>query len=69
LGQQYAMQREERLQGNFDPPAVPTRLIDTSHARWTEASALCNRMATGGCNTLPDDADPDTWAAIVLQIS
>ncbi|MEG3174321.1 hypothetical protein U1708_19105 [Sphingomonas sp. ZB1N12] len=61
--QEYAMQRGERLRGDFDPP-VPANWVDALRARWSEANALCDRMATEGCDTLPADADPDTWAAI-----
>jgi hypothetical protein len=61
--QEYAMQRGDRLRGDFDPP-VPAHLIDALRARWSEASALCDRMVTEGGDTLPADADPDTWAAI-----
>lgn len=61
--QEYAMQRGERMRGDFDPP-VPAQLVDALRARWSETSALCGRMATEGCDTLPGDADPDSWAAI-----
>jgi hypothetical protein len=61
--QEYAMQRGERMRGDFDPP-VPGHLVDALRARWSEANALSDRMASEGCDTLPDDADRDTWAAI-----
>ncbi|WP_341210935.1 hypothetical protein [Sphingomonas paucimobilis] len=61
--QEYAMQRGERVRGDFDPP-IPSHLVDTLRARWSEANALSDRMAAEGCDTLPDDADPDAWAAI-----
>lgn len=61
--QEYAMQRGERMRGDFDPP-VPAHLVDALRARWSKVSALCDRMATEGCDTLSTNADPDTWAAI-----
>ncbi len=61
--QEYAMQRGERMRGDFDPP-VPSHLVDALRARWNEASALGDRIAAEGCDTPPDDADPDAWAAI-----
>ena len=61
--QEYAMQRGERMRGDFDPP-VSTHLVDALRARWAEASALCGRIATEGCDTLPVNANPDAWDAI-----
>ncbi len=63
LEHEYAMQRGKQLRGDFDPP-VTAHLVDALRARWSEASALCDRMATEGCATLPLNADPETWTAI-----
>lgn len=57
------MQRGERKRGNFDPP-VPAHLVDALRVGCSEASTLCDRMATEGYDTLPVNADPDIWAAI-----
>lgn len=61
--QEYAMQRGERTRGDFDPP-VPGHYADLVRARWDRANALQDRMAAEGCDTLPDKADPQAWAAI-----
>lgn len=61
--QEYAMQCGERMWGDFDPP-VPARYIDLVRARWDRASVLHDRMAVEGRDDLPDDAEPDAWAAV-----
>lgn len=61
--QEYAMQRGERTRGDFDPP-VPGHYADLVRARWNRANALHDRMAAEGRDTLPDDADPQAWAAV-----
>ena len=60
--QEYAMQRGERLRGDFDPP-VPAHYVDLVRARWDRATALHLRMAAEGRDALPDHA-PDAWVAV-----
>lgn len=62
--QEYAMQRGERRRGTFDPP-LPAGHIDALHARWERASALQDRMAAEGCDTLPIETDARSWAAVI----
>lgn len=65
--QEYAMQRGERARGTFDPP-IPVDYVDALRGRWDRANALQDRMATEGCETLPDDADPSSWATVAADM-
>lgn len=61
--QEYAMQRGERTRGDFDPP-VPGHYADLMRADWDRASALHDHIAAEGCDALPEEADPQAWAAV-----
>lgn len=61
--QEYAMQRGERVRGTFDPP-IPAAHVDALRGRWDRANAFQDRMAAEGCKTLPDNADPSSWASV-----
>ena len=61
--QEYAMQRGERMRGDFSP-AIPAGYVELVRARWDRANALHDRMAAEGCDALPGDAHPHAWVAV-----